>query len=139
MSTFTPPLAATLPAFTPDTKGVELRLARYRNVQNQGVTVYQLSDGSFCQDYPTAENSNTNIPPYPLMPDQGPNNPNIISVTYTGATPGNPVTRQTTTISPYVVQVFYGGHKYPVTAAQVALLEGYTAHGTGYTDCITTP
>lgn len=135
--TFLPPVAFTNPAFLPDTKDVEFSLAKYRNVLAQGVTVYGLSDGSFVQDYPTPENSSTSIPPYPLMPDQGPNFPNIINVDYTGATPGNPVTRQTTTITPYVTQVYYGGHEYPISAATAAILTAYTAHGTGYGDCIT--
>ena len=28
----------------------------------RGVNVYQLSDGTFVQDTPTAENTNTNVP-----------------------------------------------------------------------------
>ena len=139
MPVFTPPVAYTNPAFLPETKGAEFGLAKYRNLLAQGVTVYALSDGSFCQDYPTAENTNTAIPPNPLMPDQGPNFPNIISVVYTGATPGNPVTRQTTTITPYVETYYYGGHSYPITTAVATALTDYTAHGTGYGDCITYP
>ena len=74
---FVPPVAPTLPPFTPNTEGVELRLARYRNILNQGVVVYALSDGSFVQDNSTAENSNTSIPPYPAMPDQGGRPPRV--------------------------------------------------------------
>lgn len=127
---FTPPMASTLPAFLPDTKGPAFGLAKYRNVLQQGVVVYALSDGTFRQDVPTAENSNTAVPPYPLMPDQ--ELPNIINVDYTGAYPANPPTRVVTTISPYVTAVYYGGHTYTVSQATATALAGYTAHGTGY-------
>lgn len=84
---------------------------------------------SYVQDYPTTENSNTNIPPYPLMPDQ--TNPNIINVDYTGATPGDPPTRVETDVNPYVVFVYYGGHNYPITSAEATALTA-----AGYGDCI---
>ena len=135
--TFVPPTAPTLPAFLPETKGVEFGLAKYRNLMQQGVVVYKMSDGSYRQDYPTAENNNTAISPYPLMPDQGVNEPNDISVVYTGATPGNPVTRQVTQINPYVVLVYNGGHSITVSDAEAALLSAYTAHGIGYSGCLT--
>lgn len=135
---FLPPVAAVTPPFLPDTKGPAMRLARYRNVLNAGVTVYKLSDGTYCQDYPTAENSNTNIPPYPLMPDQGPNFPNLISVDYAGGTPTvKSGTRTTTAVNPYVVHVYLGGHNETVSTAEAAALTAYTAHGTGYSGCLT--
>ena len=138
MATFIPPTAATLPPFLPETKGVQFGLAKYRNVMQQGVVVYKLSDGSYCQDVPTPENSNTNVPPYPLMPDQGPNEPNDIAVNFAGGTPTvKSGTRTISTITPYVTLVYYGGHKYTVTAAEAAALTAYTAHGAGYADCLT--
>lgn len=130
--TFTPPLAATTPPFTPDTKGVELRLARYRNPLVAGVNVFKLSDGSYVQDYPTAENGNTNIPPYPLMPDQS--QPNIISVSY--GIPGSSEAHVITTVTPYVVHVYYGGHNHTVSDTEASALTAYTAHGIGYADCL---
>ena len=132
---FTPPQAPTLPAFLPETKGAEFALAKYRNVLNQGVTVYALSDGTFVQDIPTAENTNTTVPPYPLSSD-GTTVPNIINVTYTGAYPGNPPTRITTTISPYVVTVYQGGRTFTVTQAVATALAAFTSHGSGYGDCL---
>jgi len=120
----------------PETKGPEFGLAKYRNVNNQGVTVYALSNGTYVQDFGTPENSNTAIPPYPLSSDNGTSTPNIINVTYTGATPGNPVTRITTTVSPYVTQVYYGGRTYIVSQAVATALAAYTAHGSGYADCL---
>lgn len=133
MPTFTPPTAAVTPPFLPDTKGAEFGLAKYRNVLSAGVVVYKLSDGTYVQDYPTPENSNTNVPPYPLMPDQGPNFPNLISVDYAGGTPTvKSGTRTTTAVNPYVVIVYYGGHSYPVSSAEAAALTAFTAHGIGY-------
>lgn len=129
---FVPPQAPTLPAFLPETKGVELGLAKYRNVINQGVTVFALSDGTFCQDIGTAENKRTAYPPYPLSSDNGTGTPNIINVTYTGATPGHPVTSIVTTVNPYVTQVYYGGHTHTVSSAVANALANYTAHGVGY-------
>jgi hypothetical protein len=132
---FTPPQAATLPPFLPETHGAEYGLAKYRNVLLQGVTVYALSDGTFRQDISTPENTNTSFPPYPLSAD-GTTTPNIIDVTYTGATPGNPVTRIVTTVNPYVVTVYQGGHTFTVTSAVANALANYTAHGTGYADVL---
>lgn len=133
---FTPPQAPTLPAFLPETKGVEFALARYRNVLNQGVTVYALSDGTYRQDIATAENKNTNIPPYPLSADNGTGTPNIIDVTYTGASPGNPIKRIETDISPYVTTVYQGGRTFTVSSAVATALAAFTMYGTGYADCL---
>lgn len=149
-ATFTPPLAATLPAFLPDTTGPEFGLMRYRNVLNQGVVVYALSDGTFAQNFPTPENTNTNYPPYPLMPDQ--ELPNLIARTYTIVpisqlgTNGNIVTteipgsranglctaRVDFLIVPYITTLYYGGHTYTVTQTVANALANFTAHGNGY-------
>lgn len=136
MPTFTTPLAFTNPPFTPDTKGVELRLARYRNPMVQGVTVYALSDGTFVQDYPTPENNNTAIPPFPLMPDNGPI-PNEISRSY--GIPGSSTAVVDTLVNPYVVTVYYGGRNYPITTAIATALTDYVTHGAGYGGNITNP
>lgn len=130
--TFTPPLAFTVPAFTPDTKGVALRLARYRNTLAAGVNVFKLSDGTYVQSYPTAENSNTNIPPYPLMPDQS--TPNLISRSYGVPTPAP--TETDTPINPYVTHVYWGGHSEVVSDTEATALTNYIAYGTGYADCL---
>lgn len=106
-----------------------MRLARYREPLSAGVCVFKLSDGSYVQDYPTAENSNTNVPPYPLMPDQ--TTTDIISTSYFEGV------RTATTVPVTVVTVYYGGHKYPVSATEATALTNYTAHGTGYASCLT--
>lgn len=132
---FTPPQAATLPAFLPGTKGPEFALAKYRNVLYQGVTVYALSNGTYVQDIPTPENNNTNVPPYPLSSD-GTSIPNVIDVTYTSASPGNPVTRIVTTVNPYVVTVYEGGRTFAITQAVASALAAFTTYGTGYAGCL---
>lgn len=131
MPTFTPPVVLDNPPFDADTyddRKVAYMLARWRLPMARGVNVYQLSDGSFVQDVATAENSNTAIPPYPLMPDQG-KIPNAIA-----AVANNVISEATvyTTITPYIVTIFWGGHANPVTTAQAAALSAYTAHGIGY-------
>ena len=52
-----------------------------------------------------------------------------------GADPQVP-TIHTVSHNPYVVAKFYGGRTYSVTAAQATLLANYTAHGIGYSDCL---
>ena len=152
---FVPPTAPTLPAFLPETKGAQFGLAKYRNVLNQGVVVYKLSDGTYVQDVPTKENSNTNIPPYPLMPDQ--ELPNLIGRTYavvpisqlgtsgnttTVEIPGNRANglctaRIDTVVNPYVVTVYEGGHSITVSNTEATALSNFTAHGIGYAGNLT--
>lgn len=62
--TFTPPKVYDNPAFLPDSTGVAARLFRYYPNRARYVAVFALSDGTYVQDTPTDENSNTNIP-YP--------------------------------------------------------------------------
>ena len=66
MPTFTPPTAYDNSPILPD-GGVANRLFRYFPNRARYVAVFALSDGTFVQDTPTAENSNTNIP-YPYNP-----------------------------------------------------------------------
>ena len=133
MSVFRPPVVYDNPPF-PLAPGEDphYMLDKYRLPMARGVNVYQLSDGSYVQDVATAENKNTAIPPYPLMPDQGPT-PNLIS----RGLISNTKPEVDTTITPYVVYIFYGGHANPVTAAQAAALTAYTTHGVGYGALIT--
>lgn len=136
MPYFTPPSVLDNPPFDADTYdkgGVVWQLARWRLPMRRGLNVYLLSDGSYVQDVPTAENSNTRIPAYPLMPDQG-GTPNLVarSINATG-TP----TEVDTTVTPYIVKVYWGGHKNPITAAEQTALTAYTAYGIGYGGDIT--
>ena len=136
MPFFTPPSVLDNPPFDADTYdkgGVVWQLARWRLPMRRGLNVYLLSDGSYVQDVPTAENSDTRIPAYPLMPDQG-GTPNLVarSINATG-TP----TEVDTTVTPYIVAIFWGGHANPVTTAQAAALTAYVAHGIGYGALIT--
>ena len=159
MPTFTPPVAYDNPPF-PLAPGEDKTygLDKYRNTMARGVNVYLLSDGSYAQDVGTPENSNTAIPPYPLMPDVA-GTPNIISRTITPApvasigTVGNTTTRSlggavangltlceiTVVITPCVTKIYWGGHKNSITAAEQTALTAYTAHGVGYGADITNP
>ena len=68
----------------------------------RGVNVYQLSDGTFVQDTPTAENTNTNVP-WPHLPPGQP-----ISEVWTVHAGQSIVTR--TYQDPYIIREFLGGH-----------------------------
>ena len=134
MPTFTPPVAYDNPPF-PLAPGEDktYMLDKYRLPMARGVNVYLLSDGTYVQDVGTPENSNAAVPPQPLMPDQG-GTPNLVarSINATG-TP----TEVDTTVTPYIVKVYWGGHKNPITAAEQAALAAYVAHGIGYGGNIT--
>ena len=65
MPTFTPPTVYDVPAFLPDSTGAAARLFRYFPNRARYVAVFALSNGTYVQDTPTNENSNTNIP-YPI-------------------------------------------------------------------------
>lgn len=67
MATFTPPVAYDNPPILPDRGGLANRLFRYFPNRPRYIAVFALSDGSFVQDTPSAENANTNIP-YPYNP-----------------------------------------------------------------------
>lgn len=133
MSTFTPPTAAIVPPFLPDSTPAQVGLFRHFASRHRGVNVFLLSDGSYVQDYPTAENSNTAIP-YPIdMTNADPLNGAVVKApppfAYTGGDPslGLPTS---STLSKWVVKIYYGGHANPVTAAEVTALTaaGYGAH-----------
>jgi hypothetical protein len=97
-------------------------LFRHYTSRQAGVNVYKLSDGTYVQDYPTSENSNTNIP-YPYDPNWA-MGLGVISYAY------DPVSNTVTegVLSPYIVQIYYGGHSYTVSTAEAAAL---TAAGYG--------
>ena len=67
MATFTPPKVYDNPPILPDSRSLANRLFRYFPNRARYVAVFALSDGSFVQDTPTAENTNTNVP-YPYNP-----------------------------------------------------------------------
>lgn len=120
MATFTPPTAAVVPPFLPDTTGPAKNLFKYFKARKRGVNVFKLSNGTYVQDYPTPENSNTAIP-YPIIPD---GQPYATSWLYSVPTYFN----QAVT----VVTTYYGGHSYTVSAAEATALTA-----AGYGDSIT--
>lgn len=117
--TFTPPVAQVVPRFTNESSLTQWLLYRHFSNLYQGVNVYQLSDGTFSQTYPTDENQNTNIP-YPWNPDN----------------PGGPYARWSNgdgttgsaSLPVWIVRVFYGGHSTVVDQKTANAL-----HNAGYT------
>ena len=96
------------------------RLFKFYAPYHRGVNVFELADGTFVQDTPTAENANANVP-YPIGSPG-----NIVATSWLNG-------QATTTVVPNpVVATYYGGHSYTVSAAQVAQLTA-----AGYGDCIT--
>jgi hypothetical protein len=65
---FEPPVAKGVnPQYLSDTEASDKRFFAHYAPTDKFVNVYELSDGTFVQDYPTPENSNTAIP-MPLDP-----------------------------------------------------------------------
>lgn len=115
---FITPTALLLPQVLPDSSGLQKRLYLHYQLQAQGVTVFKLSDGTYVQDYPTAENSNTNIP-YPIINDGG-----AYETVYD-------IFEQRTDYfqNPHVVFIYNGGHVHIVSSAEASALiaAGYGA------------
>ena len=133
---FTPPLVKVVPPYGPDSTQAQYDLWRHFENRERGVNVWILSDGSVVQSDPTPENSNVDmsniLPGDSLLGDQ----PYVTSIFIDpGADPQVP-TIHTVSHNPYVVQKFYGGRTYSIDNATYNLLVNYTAHGTGYADCM---
>jgi hypothetical protein len=119
--TFTPPTAQITPAYLPDTKGLQYLLFRYFQPRTRGVNVYCLSNGSFAQDYPTKENSNTNFPlPY------NPTDPAAPFAQWND-TKGN---TYFSTLPVHIVNIYYGGHLYTIDEETKNRLQN-AGYGTG--------
>lgn len=118
---FTPPTVLIDPPYLPETTGPALSLFRHYTPRAVGVNVFLLSDGTYAQDYATPENQNTSIP-YPWDPYN----------------PGAPFARiydfhgHETDVrqNPYIVKVYYGAHRTPITLAEETALiaAGYGAY-----------
>jgi hypothetical protein len=118
VATFTPPKVYDNPAILPFTTSLSNRLFRYFPNRARYVAVFALSDGTFVQDTPTAENSNTNIP-YPYNP-WDPSAPFSTSY-YTdySATPPVPA-KDSVSQTPYITKVYLAPCY--VTSSEVAAL-----------------
>ena len=123
---FEPPIAkGTVPQFLPDdSRETKLFFSHYAPT-DRFVNVYELSDGTFVQDYPTPENSNTAIP----MP---------LDALHPGApyaTIWNPITQPHTptfeALEIFVTRIFYGGRKNRVDGVTAIRLAA-----AGYLDCL---
>lgn len=137
MATFTPPRVQDRPPFLPDSTEIQKELWQHFESRYRGVNVWILSDGNVVQDTATAENDNTDMSSVYPWDVNNPSAPYVRAI-FIDALPAPQVaTDHDTAHAIYPTAYFAGGSSHPVTAPQVALLEGYTSHGTGYTDCIT--
>jgi hypothetical protein len=123
VATFTPPTVFDNPAILPDSGGLANRLFRYFPNRARYVAVFALSDGTFAQDTPTAENSNTNIP-YPYDP-YAPSQPYSVSY-YTdySQTPPEP-TNSSVAHSVWITKVYLGAQYVTPTEAAALTAAGY--------------
>lgn len=103
---FTTPTTKITPPILPDTRGQAYLLFRHYAVREAHVNVYQLLDGTFVQNYPTPENSNTNIPL--------PWNPSDPTAPYSIVTNWNGTIDRYSLANP-IVRIFYGGETTMVT------------------------
>ena len=92
-----------VPQWDVDATPLQISFAKYMERGWRGVNVFQLSDGTFVQDTPTAENQNSNVP-WPMLPPGQP-----LTEVWTVHQGQAVVTR--TYQNPSIVRVFYGGHK----------------------------
>jgi len=97
---FTTPLTKVVPPILPETRGQAYLLFRHYASTYRHVNVFQLSNGTYVQDYPTVENSNANVP-YPWITDS-PDNQYAFVTYWNGTT-------QAFTLDPHINQVFWGG------------------------------
>ena len=106
MLQFTTPTTKVVPPILPDTRGPAYMLFRHYAPTERHVNVFQLSDGTYVQDYPTVENSNSNVP-YPWIPDS-PDNQYAFVTYFNGTT-------ERFTLNPYIKRVFWGGETSVIT------------------------
>jgi hypothetical protein len=97
---FSTPLAKVVPPILPETRGQQYLLFRHYASTYRHVNVFQLSNGTYVQDYPTPENGNANVP-YPWITDSPDNR--YAFVTYWNGT------TEAFTLDPHIKQVFWGG------------------------------
>lgn len=106
MPTFTPPTVYDRPPILPDSTGPARRLFKWFPNRARYVNVFELSNGTFVQDTPTSENSNSSVP-YPWNPNdpQGP-----FSTSYYTDYSQNPPVQVKATVAqdPWIVTVYYG-------------------------------
>ena len=134
MATFTPPVVYDRPPYNPDSTEDQKALFKFFHTLNGlYVSVFALSDGTFVQDTPTAENSDTNVP-YPWNPDN-PSAPYATAVYVDVSQTPPPLVIDNTSQSVWITQVFNGVTE--VSSTMATALTNYTAHGIGYGALIT--
>jgi len=97
---FTTPLTKVVPPILPETRGQAYLLFRHYASTYRHVNVFQLSNGTYVQDYPTVENGNANVP-YPWITNS-PDNQYAFVTYWNGTT-------EAFTLDPHIKQVFWGG------------------------------
>ena len=127
MSTFTPPTIADRPPYNEDSSEMQKALFKFYGhaLNSRYVMVYQLSDGTFVQDTPTAGHTNTVIP----LP-WDPNNPSApyatsIYINYSTSPPS--LTTSTTSHSVWIVASFNGPTVVSSAVAALLTTAGYGA------------
>ncbi len=134
MATFTCPTINDRPPYDGDATEIQKALFKFQKTLNpRYVSVFYLSDGTFVQDTPTAENSNTNVP-YPWDPSN-PSAPYATAIYYDVSQTPAPLVIDNTSHSVWIVQVFNGVST--VSASMATALTNYTSYGTGYGSLIT--
>ena len=116
---FTPPTVRDVTNYLHDSSGLQVKLWRHFRLKERGVNVFALSDGTFVQDTATPENGNTGYPlPWIL---NSPNNEFSTVYNINGT-----VTH--TTLDPFIIKVYEGGHRHLITASEATRLTraGYT-------------
>jgi hypothetical protein len=124
---FVPPTVRINPPVLPTTRGPAYGLFRHYEVTLAGVNVYLLSDLTYCQNYETPENANTNIP-YPWDPYYRPQGPFSRVVNWDG-------TIQEFFMDPWIVKPYWGSHRNVVTCDEgdALVAAGYGAYLTDAT------
>ena len=134
---FTPPLVKDRPPFLPDSSELQKSLWLHYENRYRGVNVWILSDGSVVQDTATPENSNTDMSAVYPWDVNNAAAPYVTSVFIDSGADPQVASVHTVRHNPYPIANFYGGSSHVVTPVQSTLLANYTAHGIGYSDCLT--
>lgn len=143
---FEPPTLAINPPFLPDSDAQQVGLWRHYRPAKVGINVFKLNNGSFVQQQSTPTiTAMTNLAGHTTSGPQPPWTPTEALLTSNVPYPWNPYypnapystvynwtgSVTTTTLTPRIVQVFYGGHENLITESTATELIA-----AGYGDCI---
>lgn len=121
---FTPPIVYDRPPYNDDSTEMQKALFKYMTPLNgRYVSVFRLSDGTFVQDTPTTENSNTNVP-YPWDPNN-PSAPYAVADYWDVSQSPAKYTVDATSHSVWVVKVYNGVTVVDQSEIDMLILNGY--------------